>query len=104
MKVYAYADTLICESCAKNIINALVAEGIKDTGDSGDYPQGPLLNGGGAADYPQYCDICDKFLYNPITKDGGKYVIQLMDKIRGTIQADELISAYFYLFQEEEEK
>ena len=44
--------------------------GIADTGDTGDFPQGPFPDGGGEADSPQHCGKCGEFLKNALTDYG----------------------------------
>ena len=69
-----HADRLQClymKDCKLTAEEALQAE---DTGDSNDYPQGPIADGGGEADCPQHCGSCGVFLENPLTTDGMAYV------------------------------
>ena len=68
--IYAYNAALYCEDCGSDIIDHL--EGLEDTGDSGDYPQG--FSGHEEADCPQHCDACGVFLQNDLTSEGYEYV------------------------------
>lgn len=70
MNAYVADAALICEACATN------ANRLND---------GPHADGGGEADTPQHCDVCGKFLHNPLTADGHAYVRELIGA-----KADEL--------------
>ena len=50
---FAYDADMICEDCAAQKIEQLEAEGIADSGDSNDFPQGPFPDN--EADTPQHC-------------------------------------------------
>lgn len=76
MNVYAYRAALVCAPCATDIIARLPPDA--DTGDGGDFPQGPYANGGGEADTPQHCDYCNVFLGNPLTWEGEAYARNAM--------------------------
>jgi hypothetical protein len=82
---YAYDAALLCEDCGQKAADDLRGRGVEDTGDSGDFPQGPYPDGGGESDSAQFCDRgkqCvnavqverHKFgcpLGNPLTTDGA---------------------------------
>lgn len=88
METYIFQAALYCSDCSKAIKERLDSEGVRDSGDSHDYPQGSYLDGGGEADCPQFCDSAQwclnawtpkgwpskvgKFLENPLTSDGQK--------------------------------
>jgi len=94
VNAYIYQAALLCEHCA----NAW-REGLTDTGDSDDYPQGPYSEGGGEADSPQHCDTCGLFLENPLTAEGVGYVEEAMREAlkSGRLQSEALIEwAPFY--------
>jgi hypothetical protein len=82
MNVYMYKASLLCEGCGEMVKKELDAAG-KSPADPGDecsydsdnYPKGPFSNGGGEADSPNHCDMCQVFLENPLTTDGINYVI-----------------------------
>jgi hypothetical protein len=88
MYVYVYQADLLCAACGEDMIARLQAQGATDTGDSGDYPQGPYAYGGGEADCPHHCGngeacidaeelggrLVGAFLENPLTDDGTDYV------------------------------
>ena len=69
MNAYVYHAALYCEPCATKLKAVL-----KPHADSGQYPQGPYPEGGGESDSPQYCDVCEKFLENPLTAAGRDYI------------------------------
>jgi len=84
-EVYIYQGALLCAGCGSEVkaeldteMNAdghpLKPEGDETTYDSDAYPKGPYPDGGGEADGPQACDICRKFLENPLTQDGYEYL------------------------------
>lgn len=79
MDAYIYKAALLCELCGPEIKEELDDRGVKDTGDSGDYPQGPYADGGGEADSPQHCDKCAVFLCNSLTRDGYDYVREMIN-------------------------
>jgi hypothetical protein len=83
MDVFIYKAALVCAACAASAINRLemFAENV-DTGDSGDWPQGPHADGGGEADAPQHCDDCHVFLENPLTADGLRFAQETVDEFR----------------------
>lgn len=74
MEAYIYKADIYCASCGEDIVHDLKAHKVRDTGDSDEFPQGPYTNGGGESDTPQHCCVCDKFLANPLTGDGLRYV------------------------------
>ena len=55
-EAYAYQAALLCEDCGRAVAERLRAGGAQDSGDSGDFPQGPYPDGGGEADSAQFCD------------------------------------------------
>lgn len=71
---YIYQAELLCACCAENVTRDLVRDGQVNTGDSDDFPQGPFPDGGGEADCPQHCGVCEAFLENPLTPDGYDYL------------------------------
>lgn len=76
MDAYIFNADVYCEDCAADLMDELDKAGEKDTGDSGDYPQGPYSDGGGEADTPQHCASCHVALDNPLTSDGVEYVLE----------------------------
>lgn len=98
MKVYVYRAGLLCSSCGEAKCEDLDREGVRDTGDSDLYPQGPYPNGGGEADSPQTCDAMDRcrdplyvggrkvgaFLENPLTPDGEDYLCEMVTAPRSS--------------------
>jgi hypothetical protein len=78
MDVYMYQAALICDKCAMEAMMdiAMVSLPLTSIDDSDEFPQGPIPDGGGEADYPQHCDNCDIFLENPLTTDGFDYVCE----------------------------
>lgn len=75
MQAYIYQAALLCWDCAWDTKAELDDRNVIDTGDSGDYPQGPYPNGGGEADSPAHCDMCGTFLGNDLTDEGRAYVV-----------------------------
>jgi hypothetical protein len=80
MDVYVYQAALVCDDCGEAAKEACDANGDENTGDSDDYPQGPVADGGGEADCPQHCDHCGVFLENPLTSDGMEYVREAVER------------------------
>ena len=105
MDAYMYQAAYLCAKCAERVIAAIPlnkqprctctatrlmhVEGYCPSGrgsydpnevtyDSGDFPKGPFLDGGGEADSPNHCDSCQVFLENPLTDDGVAYVRQTL--------------------------
>jgi len=90
MYVYVFQTDLLCDACGEALAAEMSAAGVDDTGDSDDYPQGPMSDGGGEADSPHHCgrgadcvnaeEIGDRvvgaFLENPLTEEGVGYVTQ----------------------------
>jgi hypothetical protein len=83
---YAYNAALICEDCARPILQIGNASGAScgrgghsgfaiDCDDSDCKPQGPYADGGGESDSPQACDTCLLPLDNSLTPDGVEYVL-----------------------------
>jgi hypothetical protein len=70
---YAYQGDLICDDDASRIIEQLGKQGQEDTGDSGDFPQGPYPDGGGEADYPQHCGMHGRCV-NAVKVPGGSKI------------------------------
>ena len=88
---YIYQADLICEDCGNDTIARLEKMGIKDTGNSDGFPQGPHSDGGGESDSPQHCGMgarCANRIHipggatigcplgNPLTSDGVKYLCE----------------------------
>lgn len=89
--VYVYQSDLICEDCGLATIAQLEKQGVEDTGDSDDFPQGPHSDGGGEADSPYHCGMgaeCQNRIHvpggatigcplaNPLTEDGARYLCE----------------------------
>jgi hypothetical protein len=68
---YAYNAALICEDCGAKTIEELEAKGIEDTGDSNDFPQGPI--GDNESDSPGHCDN-NEYCINAVKVPGGKKI------------------------------
>lgn len=80
---YIYRGDVYCEICADAIKAKLDAEGRtpanpKDEGsyDSDDYPKGPYFNQ--ESDAPEHCARCGLFLENPLTREGYRYLNQMI--------------------------
>jgi hypothetical protein len=85
-EAYVYQAAMICADCAEKVKDQLGVLGRvpiepdnESTYDSDDYPKGPYPDGGGEADYPQHCDLCNVFMENPLTGDGYAYVEEALD-------------------------
>lgn len=95
-EAYIFAADIYCAACGEDMRKQLDAEGKRParredeaTYDSDEYPKGPYADGGGEADCPQHCGshgkcldptiigehTCGRFLENPLTTEGVKYVI-----------------------------
>jgi len=92
MKVYIYNADIYCEKCGREIRGALGQS--CDTGDSGDYPQGPYYDGGGESDCPQNCGGCGLFLENPLTEEGYDYVREVLQTGLSSTRLDEWLEFY----------
>ena len=82
MNAYVYHGNLYCEPCT-TALKAQTASraariAVRDTRDAGMWPQGPYRNGGGSADLPRHCGNCGKFLKNPLTPVGVRYVMRVV--------------------------
>lgn len=74
MNVYAYNGELFCESCGRSRRREVPRPLYPPPWDSNEYPQGTLPHGGGEADFPQHCAECHRFLENPLTVDGMRFL------------------------------
>lgn len=108
---YIFQADLICESCAHDLKKALKDVGKEDTGDSGDWPQGPYPDGGGQADGPVHCGgggdcierinlgsgiVVGQWLENPLTKDGLEYVAEkIADNFHSPIRRGRLLANFW---------
>ena len=72
---YIYKADVYCEPCAKKMIKKLWGT-VNDQGDSDTFPQGPYYDQ--EADAPQHCAKCGRFLENPLTADGYRYLNQMI--------------------------
>jgi RadC-like JAB domain len=93
IEAYAYQADLYCEDCGRAIQSQLRQEGIRDTGDTNDFPQGPYPDGGGEADSPWHCasdaecinamEFSDVklgvWLGNPLTREGVEQLREMLD-------------------------
>lgn len=102
MDAYIYQADLICEDCAVKVKQELIAqcrapENPQDENsfDSDDFPKGPYADGGGEADYPAHCSMCQEFLENPLTTDGYNYV---EDQIKEEIEKNPVLSQWFNFY------
>lgn len=98
MDAYIYAADVYCDACGESIRNRITSEGHApadpdDEGsyDSGEFPKGPEIDGGGEADSPNHCGAGPRclnaieldghkvgaFLENPLTPEGERYVQEL---------------------------
>jgi hypothetical protein len=68
---FAYNAAMICEDCAAKTIEHLEKQGIENTGDSNDFPQGPYTNN--ESDSPQHCDN-GASCANAVQIPGGKKI------------------------------
>ena len=102
MNVYIYAADIYCEDCGEDIRKQLTSEGFAPVDpenetayDSGEFPKGPIPDGGGEADCPQHCGAADDcinaiefpegnkigtWLENELTTDGVDYVREAIQK------------------------
>lgn len=88
MNAYIYQAELWCEDCARKEMAKLEAAGkrplrtdTESSYDSDDWPKGPIIEGGGAADSPRHCFGCCIHLQNPLTEEGLRYLEgELADK------------------------
>lgn len=71
--MYIYKGDVYCEDCGLEIAESLQSQGVRDTGDSDDFPQQATV---GEADYPMHCAKCRAFLENPLTEEGRMYVLE----------------------------
>ena len=87
MDVYVYAAALLCEECGvkqRELIRqddptSVPADPDDEASyDSGDFPKGPVADGGGESDAAEYCGQCSVFLENPLTSDGRRAVARLI--------------------------
>lgn len=102
MDAFVFNAELFCEDCASATISRLRSDGLTDTGDSDDWPQGAYSNGGGEADCPQHCGACGVFLENPLTTDGDAYVREAVKDADGNSDAvNDWKAFYSYLFTED---
>lgn len=88
-ETYAYQASLLCADCGLVAIEALLAEGSSDDGDSGHFPQGPYGQGGGEADSPQFCDrgpSCAS--YAPIVHPASGMVVKIGCPIENPLTSD----------------
>jgi hypothetical protein len=77
MRAYVFQSALICTDCASEYCDA---HDKPDNDTSDTWPDGPYSEGGGEADCPQHCDMCQVFLENPLTDDGHEYVQNAINK------------------------
>lgn len=97
MDAYIYDADIYCYGCGEEIIKELRAAGRYNTGDSDDWPQGPMEDGGGESDSPQHCGSREgcvneiqlywrkrpagkvsAFLENPLTSHGEEYLCEMV--------------------------
>lgn len=78
MNVYLFQGDLICPKCAKHLKDETGNGWESTSGDSEVYPQGPIPNGGGEADEPKYCAMCECFLENLLTEEGLNYLMEII--------------------------
>lgn len=98
MDAYVYRAALLCEACALQTRHALrygEQETVLDLTDSDSWPQGPYADGGGEADTPQHCDLCEDFLENSLTTEGVTYVKQALADNDGSPSILELWRTYY---------
>ena len=88
---YIYDADIYCESCGEAICRRLDFEGLapddpddETTYDSSEYPKGPYPDAGGEADSLQHCACCHMFLGNPLTTEGVRYTLELINEFIGT--------------------
>jgi hypothetical protein len=70
-EAYLYRAALWCSTCAAAFPRAEDDE----PADSDDVAIGPYADGGGESDTPSACDGCGRFLENPLTDAGVRYVL-----------------------------
>jgi hypothetical protein len=78
MDAFLYKAALYCSDCAAQIRKGRdVQMWPRVMQEDSEYvPQGPYPDGGGDADAPRHCDACGRFLENPLTPDGTRYLIE----------------------------
>jgi hypothetical protein len=78
MDAFVYKAAFYCPLCAAQIRKGLrPLFWLRVMQEESEYiPQGPYPNGGGEADAPQHCDACGRFLENPLTPDGTRYLTE----------------------------
>lgn len=86
-EVYIYQAATLCQECGVKVKAQLRDEGRapenpddEHTFDSDQYPKGPYPDGGGESDAPESCDLCHKFLENPLTQDGYNYLREMVSE------------------------
>jgi hypothetical protein len=92
MNAYIFQAALLCEACARKVMDAKQPYA---SNDSNTYPQGPYPDGGGEADSPQHCDHCRTFLENPLTSDGVAYVVDAINHSVGNSDVLDEWSCYY---------
>lgn len=75
---FIFKADVLCKACAAAREHEAFREGVFESEDSDDLPQGPYAYGGGEADCPQHCGDCGEFLENPLTPHGVAYVADLL--------------------------
>jgi hypothetical protein len=91
IEVYMYQADLFCKECGDKIRADIPGYNRPDdpddecSYDSDQFPKGPYGDGGGEADSPHHCGNheCGKFLGNPLTYDGMKYVAEAVVEALG---------------------
>ena len=84
---FIYQADVYCDDCGEQIRGKLHAQGkapedVMDhrSYDSDDFPKDADIEHE-ESDIPQYCAQCQKFLHNPLTSDGYKYVQSALNEL-----------------------
>ncbi len=113
MNVYTYQADLWCEQCGEAIREQLARDhpgkvpadpDQEHTYDSDDYPKGPVADGGGESDMPQFCAageecLCTafgvgQFLENTLTDHGCETLREAIDRAYTNDKVTDLIELF----------
>jgi hypothetical protein len=96
---YVYQADVYCDDCGDNIRGKLHAQGkapedVLDYSsyDSDDFPKGANVEHE-ESDTPTYCAQCSKFLHNPLTSEGYKYVRDALSQLPALTSVGKLQTA-----------
>lgn len=90
---YIYQADVYCEDCGQEIRARLRASGNSpedeldhSSYDSDDYPKDADVEHE-ESDCPEHCAKCKKFLYNPLTSAGYRYVGEKLNEFRDSVKS-----------------